>query len=168
MPIEHKHIGKIDLVVVAGSILALIVLVLVIGWRTPQVISPIDNFETTEKGILFSFENANLILIDDNPEFSSPDEIYVEDNLVINLKPGKHYWKIKGLTESEIRELTVLSEVDLKLKSLGGESYGIVNAGNTRLNVDVYDNSKLTEKITLGIDEEREVSGTKFIGEENE
>ena len=161
---NKKHIVIFDLILVIGS---LVLIAGLIGYSRPLVIAPVDGLQTTETAVLFEFEKANLILIDDNLSFTSPQEIYAEDNLVINLKPGIYYWKIIGARESEVRELTVESEIDLKIKE-SGQNYSVVNAGNTRLNVDIYDRGELKGKIVLDVDESKESSGTEFIGREDE
>ncbi len=154
----------IDFVLIVGTAFLLLFLV---GYVRPLVIAPLDGLKTTENSVLFSFEKADTILIDDNIEFTSPEKIHVKDNLIVNLKPGTYYWKVQGISQSEIRKLTIESEIDLKLKEKDLEKgvYDIVNAGNTVLDVGVYDKEDLQETISLGIDEEKEVSGTKFIGE---
>jgi len=163
---NKKYILGIDLLVVVGTLMAIAILV---GYARPLVIAPTDELSTTNTAVLFSFEKANLILIDDNLEFSSSEEIYVEDNLVINLKPGVYYWKVVGALPSEVRKLTIESEVDLKLRRVasGDDSYEIVNSGNTELNVDVYQGEELTGNVVLGVDENKEVSGTKFVGKQD-
>jgi hypothetical protein len=165
--ISKKHIIAIDFILVVGSLLVVAGLV---GYAQPLVIAPIDDFTTTDTFVLFEFEKASVILIDDNIDFTSPQKIFVEDNLIINLKPGEYYWKVEGALSSEVRQLTIESEVALKLRKSGlnKDSYEIVNAGNTRLNVDVYEKGELTGNVILGVDEDEEVSGTKFIGEEDE
>ena len=160
----NKKILAIDLVLVAGSLLLTAYLV---GYARPLVIAPTDDFETTNTAVLFDFDKANKILIDDNLDFSSPEVIYAKDDLVINLKPGTYYWKVEGALSSEIRSLTVISEIDLKIKE-SGDKFSIVNSGNTRFNVDVYEYGKLKGKIVLEKDEESEANGTKFIGSQNE
>jgi hypothetical protein len=161
---RNKKIIAIDLVLVVGSLLIIGGLV---GYAQPLAIAPINDLETTETGVLFEFEKANVILIDDNLEFSSPQEIYVQDNLVVNLKPGVYYWKVKGVLSSEVKKLTIESEVDLKLRELE-EKYEIVNSGNTKLNVDIYGelDGSLIGNVILDVDEDEEVSGTSFIGGE--
>src|SRR3989344_8834067 len=155
----NKHIWKVDLAIIVTTVIGLFFLV---DYARPLVISPADNLKTTENYVLFSFEKADKILIDDNLDFSSPKEIYVEENVVINLEPGIYYWKVDGILNSEIRKVTIESSVDLKLRRLEcNDCYGIFNAGNTRLNVNVYNGSLLTEKIILDIDEEEETKGTK-------
>ena len=156
-----RYILAIDFVMVVGSLITIAILV---GYTRPLVIGPIDDFNTTSTSVLFSFDKGNVILIDDNPEFSSPETIYAEDNLVIQLQPGVYYWKVQGALDSEIRKVTIVSELGLKLKRVSNESYDIVNSGNTELNVDVYNNDTITGSVVLGIDGTKEVSGTKFIG----
>lgn len=163
MEIKNKHIIVIDLIILVGTLIAVIS---IIGYVRPLVIAPIDTFETINTNVLFEFEKAELILIDDNIEFSSPQKYYAENNLVINLKPGKYYWKLDGVINSEIRELTIISEVDLKLKE-SENMYQLVNAGNLELDVEVYDKGKLIKNIILIVDEEKQISGDKFIGGEN-
>ena len=160
---KHKHVFAIDIVLIAGTLLVLAGL---IGYSRPLVIAPLPGFVTADTSVLFEFEKADLILIDDNPDFTSPDRIYAEDNLVINLKPGVYYWKVQGIagTESEIRELTILSEVNLKLKQVSEGMYEVVNAGNVELDVEVYDDKEIVGNIVLGIDESKKASGIKFIG----
>jgi len=163
---NKKHILVLDLIMVVGTLLVITVLV---GYGRPLVISPLDDLTTTNASVLFSFEALNevLILIDDNMEFTSPEEIYVQDNLVINLKPGEYYWKIESGFTSEIRKLTIESEVELKLKKLE-DGYEVVNSGNVRLNVDIYDGDILVGDVVLDVDESEEVSGTKFVGGQDE
>ena len=164
--IDKKHMIAIDFVLIVGTLLLIAGFV---GYARPLIIAPVDGLVTTETAVLFSFEKADLILIDDNLAFTSPTEIYVKDNLIINLKPGVYYWKVVGISESMVRELTIESEVDLKLKeSENGEEYEVVNSGNTRLNVDVYHGGVLSGNVVLDVDESEEVSGTKFIGREDE
>ena len=168
MNINKKHIILIDLILVVGS---LIVVAGLVGYTQPLVIGPIDDLETSNTSILFSFENANVILIDDNPDFSSPEEIFVEDNLVINFKPGVYYWRIKGISESTVRKLTIVSEVNLKVRKAEGDQenkYDLVNAGNVPLEVDIFENGSLRTDVILGVDESTEASGTKFIGRQDE
>ena len=158
--INKRHILAIDFIVLIGSLL---IIASLIGYSRPLVIAPLEDTTTTDTSILFEFERAEVILIDDNLEFTSPQKIYVEDNLVINLKPGVYYWKVQGALFSDVRKLTIESEVELKIRR-ADDKYELVNSGNTRLNVDIYESGELTGNIVLGIDESEKVSGTKFIG----
>jgi len=164
MEITKKHIYAIDFAIIVGT---LITLIGVVGYARPLVIAPINELNTTSTSVLFEFEKAEMVLIDDNFEFTSPDKMYAKDNLVINLKPGVYYWKVSGALESEIRTLTILSKVDLKLRS-AGDRFEVVNVGNVGLSVDIYDNKTLVGNIKLERDESRNVSGTAFVGRQDE
>jgi len=142
-------------------------LILSFGYVQPLVISPINGFEGSEGSILFSFEKANLILIDDNLDFSSPNKYHAEDDLIINLKPGIYYWKSVGAFPSKVRYFTIKSEVDLKIRE-AGEEYEVINGGNTKLNVEVYRDGVLSGNIILDVGENGRVKGDKFIGGEDE
>ena len=164
MNITKKQIYAVDLILIVGTS---IVLILLVGYAQPLIISPINELETSNTSVLFSFEKGNIIYIDDNPEFTSPEKISAKDNLVINLKPGAYYWRVEGLLESEVRTLTINSKVDLRLKD-AGKNYEVVNFGNTKLKVDIYDNMTLVGNVILDIDKNANVSGTKFAGEQYE
>jgi hypothetical protein len=155
----NKKIIVIDLVLVLGS---LIVIAGLVGYSRPLAIAPIDEY-VTSGSVLFEFEKADKILIDDNLDFSSPQEIYVENGIVVNLKPGKYYWKISGVLESDVRSLTIESEVDLRLRESAG-GFEVVNSGNTKLNVDVYSGGILTGKVSLEPEKTEKSWGDKFIG----
>lgn len=161
---KKQHIKKIDFALI---VVTLLVLASFIGYARPLVIAPLDDLATTNGSVLFEFERGNIILIDDNAGFNSPREIHAEENLLIHLKPGKYYWKVKGVLGSEIRELTILSEVSLKLKKLN-DKFGLVNTGNVELDVEIYEYNSLVEKVVLDVLEEKEVSGTKFVGGQHE
>jgi len=156
-----KAVYKIDLAIIFGS---LIVLMALVGYVQPRVIAPLNDYETSDTEILFSIEKAESLLIDDNLDFTTPDEYLVEDGMKIDLKPGTYYWKAVGVLDSEIRTLTIKSEVSLELKEIEGDGYGVFNAGNVRLNVDVYNGTSLVERVKLGINEEADVDGTKIVG----
>jgi hypothetical protein len=160
-----KTVHKIDFAVVFVSVFALIFLV---GYVRPLVIAPIDNYSTSETTVLFSIENADRILIDDNADFTTPEEYAVKDGAEINLEPGEYYWKAVGVGNSEVRTLKIMSEVNLEMRDSGEGSYEIVNSGNVRLNVEVYNGSNLVENVKLGIGEERLSGGDKFVGGQDE
>ena len=83
------------------------------------------------------------------------------------MKLGHYYWKVIGeLGSSAVRELTIESEVNLRLRKTES-GFEVVNAGNTELSVDVYEYGKLKEKIVLDVDE-TSGEGDKFVGRQNE
>lgn len=74
------------------------------------------------------------IMIDDNPDFSTPITAQVkgktytpEDNLDI----GEYYWKVKGFRNSKVQKFIITSKVSLKR-----EKEDLRNDGNTRLRLD--------------------------------
>jgi len=142
-------IWKIDLAVVIVSV---IVLMGLIGYARPLVIAPLDGYESSDGEVLFEFERAEFLLIDDNLDFMSPDRYKVKDGLKITLEPGVYYWKVSGVLKSEIRTLTIKSRVELALVETES-GVAVVNAGNVRLNVDIYDGDTFIERMKLGVGE---------------
>jgi hypothetical protein len=156
--------SKIDFAVI---IVSAAVLMFMIGFSQPLVIAPMDNFRTTNTEVLFSIEKGDRLLIDDNIDFTSPDEYDVSDGLELEFSPGKYYWKVVGVGVSEIRTLTIESEVSLELIE-GSSNFSVVNSGNIELLVDVYDGENLIEKRKLSVGEKTDGVGNKFMGEMNE
>ena len=161
---KMKTVYKIDLFLI---IVSLVVLMSAVGFVNPLVVSPLDGYETSDTEVLFSIGNADVLLIDDNLDLTTPEEYYLEDGLKINLKPGKYYWKALGVLESEIRTLTINSEISLMLE-FNGEEFDVVNAGNVKLKVDVYNGTEFVDRIELGVGDDANVVGDKFIGGSNE
>jgi len=167
MGIKKNWIYTLDFVIISATAIALL---FIFNNINPLVIAPFNEEETTTSTVLFEFKNADYIFIDDNIEFTSPEKIFVEDNILINLKPGVYYWKLKGITESEIRTITIISKVDLRLRETNkncsecDSSYEVINAGNENLNVDVYSGENFTGNFVLNKNENKNSSGTKFIG----
>lgn len=158
------NVYKIDMVLV---IVSLVLLMGIVGYARPLVIAPLDDYETTETDILFSIEKADVLLIDDNLDFTTPDEYSLKDGLEINLKPGKYYWKAVGVMDSEVRTLTINSEINLVLTA-DGEGYSVINAGNVGLNVDVYNGTELINSMKVGVGGEVDIEGDKFVGGQDE
>lgn len=156
-----KLINKIDIAVLGVSIFSLMILV---GYASPLVISPVNNLQTSDNEILFEINNADTLLIDDNFDFTTPNEYKVEEGLRLNLEPGVYYWKVKGVFGSEIRTLTVNSKVDLQIRK-NEEGYEVFNAGNVRLNVEVYNGTSLVETKKVEAGNLIEANGSKFVGE---
>lgn len=164
MKLTKKQVSVIDLTILAGTALALAFLV---NYATPLIISPNDNLETTNNQILFSIEKGNYLLIDDNPEFSSPEKVFIQDNLTLNLKPGEYYWKVGGILNSRIRKLNVTSKIDIRLQS-NNETYNVINAGNVLTNVSFYaDENFMTSKI-IDLRDSTPVTGNLVKGEQYE
>jgi len=160
---EKRKIIAIDIAVIGVSF---VLVLLAVNYARPLVIFPVNDFSTTNDSVLFSFQKGNVIEIDDNPNFTSPQKISATNNLVINLEPGLYYWKVEGILDSSVRTINIKSRVDLKLKDAGSQ-YQLVNAGNTLLNVDLYNGTKYTGNITLGTEQSKNVSGTVFVGRQS-
>ena len=154
---------KFDFVLIVGSVITLIVLV---GYLEPMIIAPIDDYKTSQTEILFVIEKADSLLIDDNVDFTTPERYSLEEGLEIHLKPGKYFWKAEGVIGSEVRTLTINSEVNLALREVEGEGYGVVNIGNVGLDVDVYNGTELVDQVKLGVQEDSNIIGTKYVGGE--
>ena len=159
------RIYKIDMVLIIVSVF---VLIGIVGYMRPMVIAPLDDYQTSESEVLFSIDNAEVLLIDDNIDFSTPEEYYVKDGLKLSLVPGEYYWKAVGVVSSEIRTLTINSEVDLEFRKIIGDGFDVVNVGNVKLNVDVYDGDELIEKKKLGVSDSLNSSGTMVVGGQDE
>ena len=156
-----EKVYKIDIALIGVTFVALLFLV---GYSRPLVIAPLDDYETTDNEIIFSIEKADSLFIDDNFDFTTPDEYNIKDGLKISLEPGKYYWKAVGVLGSEIRTLTVVSKIDLRILKLDDDSFGVVNDGNVRLNVDVYNGTDLVDKIKVDVGEEKSFDGDKIVG----
>jgi hypothetical protein len=159
---NKKYVYAIDavcLVVTLGIIISSLI------FLRPNLYSPPSGLTTTG-AVLFSFSNGDYILIDDNLQFSSPQRYEVRDDLLITLNPGSYYWKVVGALSSEIRQLTVQSVVDLRLRE-SSDGYELVNGGNTKLDVDIYENGTLTGRAVLDVDETGKANGNSFFGREH-
>ncbi len=160
--VNHKHILAVDAVLIIGSLL---LIAGIVGYTRPLVIAPLDDVVTTNGSILFEFQKVDYILIDDNLEFTSPEQVYVNDFVTVNLEPGKYYWKAVGALSSEVRELTIESVVDLQLRE-SEDGIVVVNSGNTELEVSVYNQGVLSGKFVVGVSETSSAEGDKFVGGE--
>jgi hypothetical protein len=158
-----ENIWKLDFIIIGITLLGLVILV---GYAQPLVIAPLDEYESLNGEVLFEFERADSLLIDDNEEFTSPDEYTVAEGLAVELEPGIYYWKVVGVFGSEVRKLTIQSRVELKLVETE-DGFSVVNAGNVRLNVDVYDEDNLIEKRKVEVGDSVD-GGDKYVGGQDE
>jgi len=141
-----RAIRIIDSFIIFGS---LFVIMWAIRFSNPLVIAPIDNYESLGGNILFSIENADLLIIDTDINFTNSKEYNLNKNFSLSLEPNIYYWKVVGVRESEIRTLTIKDSVILNIVK-GEKGYDVVNAGSVILNVEVYDNqSHFIENVTL-------------------
>ena len=121
-----KKIYAIDVVLIVGTLFALILL---IGYARPLVVAPVDDGNSSDS--LFEFKSVDEIFIGKSLELDDAGRIHLSDGLVIRLKAGVYYWKI---SEGDVREVTILDEMELKFVDLG-DRYGVMSDGVV---VDVY------------------------------
>ncbi len=163
MELNKTFIRAVDFVVLSISLIAIISLV---RYAQPLVIAPLDEYQTSNTSVLFAFEKGEAILIDDNVEFSSPDRILTNSTNSITLQPGTYYWKVEGVLNSDVRKLSVLSRVELLLRSTS-EGYDVINAGTTTLDVAVYNQSTFVKNVTLAPAATETAQGDTFVGREH-
>ena len=164
--VNHKHVLIIDAILIFGTLLLIAGFV---GYARPLVIAPLDDFVTSENSVLFVFEKADVVLIDDNLQFSSPQEVYVKDNILITLSAGVYYWKVVGALTSDVRQLTIESSIDLKIRESENGTVSVVNSGSVPLEVSVYDKGILSDRIVVDVDSDSvTVKGDKYLGREDE
>jgi len=129
-----------------------IILILIIGGLfllTPKIIGTISKDRLT----FFKFTNAYAILIDDNPDFSSPKEVTEE---AMKLNPGQYYWKAIGvLGESEMGNFSIDSEVIVNMR-IDRENITIHNKGNVPINVKEDTRQIISGKMIIEINEKEE------------
>ena len=154
------HIRAIDFVLIAASLLLVAVLV---GYYNPKVTAPVSGYSGANSSILFNFSKSGALIFDDNPSFSSPERIPIEDSLVIQLNPGVYYWKVEGEVPSTIRNLTILSLVDLRLQLMDNKVF-VVNAGNVGLEVLTYNGSRVVDKSLIAPAQTKEAVGSLILG----
>ncbi|HLG24320.1 MAG TPA: hypothetical protein VI564_05320 [Candidatus Nanoarchaeia archaeon] len=161
------------------AILALIILiVLLTSLVSVTPISPKDT-EITKVQPTFSWSGkADYLVIDDNPEFSSPivEKVSGSEHTIQNsLTFGTHYWKLKGIVTSKTSQFTINSVVDLEISKTGDEGKIILaNSGNSALKIFHYESrglSKLTGLHSLKINESKIVrinSKSIFVARQDE
>ncbi len=113
---------------------------------------PMSNMHTTNRHVAFEWTGlASKVLIDDNPQFTSPKEA-TKDGLI--LEPGTYFWKADGI--SPVRKFTIDSEVAIAKEEKIGErsaNYTIKNAGNTETFLEILKRGIITGRIILGLGE---------------
>lgn len=157
---NKKHLKIFDLILVVGTIFSF---ALLFEYASPLVISPLENYETTGKEILFSVKNVEFILIDDNLDFFSPLLVETNEDRILSFEPGIYYWKINSALDSEIRSFTINSLVDLRILNENGSLY-VLNAGNVELDIGVYENESLIDNFSLQVNFQEQINSNKIVG----
>ena len=165
---ETKKI-KISALVIGSQILLIGIIMFFVYSSAPKLEYPLDGASIDEDFVQFRFRNANVILIDDNQEFSSPKMLNASDlnSVGIGMKPGKYYWKAVGNIESFTREFVIDSKVGLDLNK---NNSTLKNAGNVEVNVSEEHGGGLTGLVILDVEAEYPVNLTNetiYRGEQN-
>lgn len=125
---------------------------------------PRANLEINGNAVRFDSNNAEIIVISENPDFSNPRYFDIDGNISFYLKPGIYYWKAdNGIIESLGREFTVNSEVGLKIIDKdSGQS--LQNVGNVKVNVSKTSDGGFVGHIILEPDESSDIEEGEYIG----
>jgi len=164
-----KGMSRVSKIMVIVQFVILAGAVLFIYFFSPHLDYPRNN-QSLDNGVVdFKFRNANLILVDDNPDFRNPMEIDLSklNTTGINFKPGTYYWKAVGFIESNSQEFTINPNVGLELNE---ENSSLKNAGNVPLNVSEKTDSGTTGLVILDVQVDYPVdmkNKTIYQGEQN-
>lgn len=144
---------RVNKIMVGVQGLVIVATLMFVFMFAPRLESPGDGSIIDGNVVNFKFDNANIIWVDDNKEFSSPMEIDLDkdDVSAIKFKPGTYYWKAIGFIESPVREFVVTSEVGLELDR---ENVSLKNVGDVILNISVGDSLGLEGLVILDVDVE--------------
>ena len=167
---NKKAISKMSKMIIAGQLIIVIGIFSFMYFFVPYLDYPQNNQIIDENIIEFKFRNANVILIDDNKDFSSPREINFNEINVSKIwfEPGTYYWKAVGIVESDLKEFTINSNLGLELDK---ENKTLKNIGNTILNISMEDGSGLSGLVILDVSVEYGVevdNKTIYRGEQYE
>jgi len=167
---NKKAMSRISKVIVVIQFAILVGAFCFVYFFSPHLDYPRNN-ESLDTGVVdFKFRNANIILVDDNPDFRNPMEIDLRklNTTGIRFEPGTYYWKAVGFIESNAREFTITSNVGLELDE---ENSSLKNAGNVQLNVSEKTDSGTTGLVILDVQVDYPVdmeNKTIYQGEQNE
>lgn len=139
------------------------------------IIYPKTDIELSGNVVNFNAENANLIIISENPDFSNPRyiEIKENENLTLNLNPGTYYWKSSNdMIEGLKHEFKIESEVGMKINRNESEENesDLVNIGNVKINVTKTKEGTMVGHIILEPDESEKIEdeNEEYIGRQTE
>jgi hypothetical protein len=124
----------------------------------PKMNYPSNNAVIQGRVVEFGIRNAEVILIDDNPDFSSPVKIELENSDTTNIRfePGTYYWKTAGIFEGGVRKFVIPSEVGLEL-----ENSSLKNTGNVPVNISKRDEAGISGLVILDVEVEHQIEENK-------
>jgi len=144
--------SHIKIIIIQAMVLGLVIVGLFIFYPRAEV-SVVGDF------VRFSSINANVIVISENPDFSNPRYLLLNEtkDLSLNLKPGTYYWKgDNGIIEGIKNEFTINSEVNIKINTTGNESE-LVNVGNVKINIMKNKDGVMVGRIVLDTNESQKI-----------
>ncbi|MBU3913735.1 MAG: hypothetical protein KKE50_06610 [Nanoarchaeota archaeon] len=153
--INKRAITRIGKIAIAAQFVLVIGVLAFIYFCTPKLDYPRNNEVLSQSAVELKFRNARVVLIDENPDFTSPREIDTENAGMANItfQPGVYYWKAVGILESSAKRFTIPSEVGLEL-----DNEILRNSGNVPVNVSVENEFGLSGLAILDIKVEYEVN----------
>ena len=132
---------------------------------------PKTEINVNENIVDFKSINANVIIISENPDFSNPRYLEIEEggNATLNLDPGTYYWKAdNGIIGGMKNEIVIKSEVGLEINRTENKSE-LVNIGNVKINVTRNEEGVLVGYVTLEPDKSEEIEDKgEYIGRQND
>lgn len=155
---KNRAITRMSKIIILAQIV-FIISIFSLGYLfAPHARYPKNNALIGYNIIEFDLDNTDIILIDDNPDFSSAMEINLKERNTtkILLEPGTYYWKAVGVLESSVKKFTITSEVGLELKNSS-----LRNVGDVPLNVTKNDEEGITGLIILDVEVEYVVNDTE-------
>jgi hypothetical protein len=143
--------------IIIMQIIFLVVVVFGIYLIYPKTAVDLDG-----NNVRFNSINARVIMISENPDFSNPRFIDLEENVSFPLKPGTYYWKAdNGIIEGFKNEFTIDSEVGLGIDE---EESKLENIGNVKLNVTKNKQGVMVGHIILEPDETEDLEDAEYVG----
>jgi hypothetical protein len=145
-------------IIIAAQLIFLIGIFSLVYLIAPHTNYPKNNAMLGYSIVNFDIANTNIILIDDNPEFSSPMKINLKERNTtrIFLEPGTYYWKAVGVLESSVKKFTVMSEVSLELKNSS-----LKNTGDVPINITKKSMGTMTGLVILDVGAEYVANNTE-------
>ena len=114
--------------------------------------------------------NANVIVLSENPDFSNPRylDLNEREEITFKLNPGNYYWKASnGIIEGMKEEFIIQSEVGMKVEVDDNGTY-LENIGNVKLNVTKNKQGRMVGHIILEPSENQEIEEGEYIGRQND
>jgi len=151
--------------IVMAQTIFLVLVLSVVYFLYPRI-----NVSVDDEWVRFNSINAKVIMISDNPDFSNPRylDLEQENDISLNLKPGKYYWKAdNGIIESLGKEFVIDSEVGLGIER-DEDGSELMNVGNVKINVTKREGGGMVGHIILEPDESEDIEDKeeKYVGRE--